>query len=144
MEPVPATLDIPAFLELQSCCLDQGCKSSDDELNACCYKYHVVGAIVHVVPKDNEEALYGESTEGHYVTFVNKASSTVESPSWFEIDDSEVNKVDQDTCRELSQSELALKVMSGCNVTGKEQERRFATMVVYSRSCDCVREIQNV
>ncbi|KAL7506616.1 hypothetical protein ACHAXN_003862 [Cyclotella atomus] len=157
VESIPVTLDIPPFLELQPCCLDRACKSSDDELNACCYKYLLSGAIVHVAPMENNEALYGESTVGHYVTFVNTAASKLQSPTmakqqhWFEMDDDKVNQVDQDTCSiadasnaELSPSQLALKVLSGCNVMGKEPERRYATMVVYSRACDCARETRKV
>lgn len=134
METVSSELDIPETLEIKQCCLD----APDETLKPCCYRYSLRGSIVHVDPMENEEeVVYGESKEGHYVTFTNATSSPIDKPvssntEWFEIDDDKVHLIDNNSniCNTLSGRE---------SVSSKSQskERRYAAMVIYSRVCNC-------
>jgi hypothetical protein len=154
VEAISDELSIPEELELNMCSLDLPNETTDGELNACCHRYRISGAIVHVDRMESDtEPVYGEANEVHYVTFINKSSATNEKSNkhWFEIDDDKVNSIDKQMClgttednnQSLSQNQIALKILSGCDVqsskedTKKEKERRCAMMVAYSRVCNC-------
>ncbi|KAL7478724.1 hypothetical protein ACHAW6_004479 [Cyclotella cf. meneghiniana] len=169
VETLAGELNIPNELDLKPCCLDPSDHlMGNATLKDCCYRYSISGAIVHVNPMENEaEKVYGEAAEGHYVTFVNastsfsKGSSGPGDKNWFEIDDDRVrpvddhasNIIDEGDKQSMSDKQLALRILSGCDfVTSKagscsgvdkngvkEKERRYATLVVYSRNCDCCR-----
>eukprot|EP00804_Cyclotella_cryptica_P011068 CCRYP_013541-RA/>CCRYP_013541-RA protein AED:0.05 eAED:0.05 QI:0/-1/0/1/-1/1/1/0/1054 len=162
-------LHIPNEFDLKPCCLDPSGQTIDNvELKDCCYRYSLNGAIVHVDPLEDEaEKVYGEALEGHYVTFINASASVHQETSgiidkkWYEIDDDKVRPVDEhvsnilgeDNKQSMSDKQLALQILSGCDFMTskagscsgverndvKERERRYATLVVYSRSCDCFR-----
>ena len=95
-------------------------------------------------------------TEGHYVTFICSPKERRQNEmTWVEIDDEFVRLVgtssnsddDEDEQRSAS-TNIALNILSGCDIsnnetsrckatsskrTVKERERRYATLVVYSR-----------
>ena len=146
-EKLPGYLEIPEELNLKNCCLELDGESSIGK-----YCYRLTGALVHVDPvlsKDEEDQLeYGSMAEGHYVTIVRKATEKEQGnkTTWVELDDEfvrVVNSRDSD-----SSNDTALDILSGCDVTNtvetcnaatsskrvvKEKERRYATLVVYSR-----------
>ena len=157
VENLSGEMGIPVELDLKPCCSNLPDYST--KLKACCYHYCLNGAIVHVEPTNEEaEKVYGEVTEGHYVTFIKTSdfhkSSGLNNNQWFEMDDDKVHIVDEPTCnivqevdnssaKSLSGNQLALKILSGCNVVSfteesqPDRERKCATLVVYSRTCDC-------
>lgn len=58
---------MPEELDMKAYCLESGADVKDD----ICYRYILSGAIVHVDPIEKEdEVVYGEASEGHYVAFV--------------------------------------------------------------------------
>ena len=157
-EKLPGALDIPEELNLRSCCLEQQQQISGDESNDEQYCYQLTGALVHVDPvldKDEQDQLeHGAMSEGHYVTFICKPTeeknNKQDMKTWIELDDEFVRVLgSQDSC-DTSSTDTALNVLSGCDVSKNEetcgtstsskrvvkgQERRYATLVVYSRKC---------
>ena len=178
VEKLPGTMSVPEELDMKTFCLESLGVANESELpgQLCCYEYRLSGAIVHVDPIEEmkkDEQVYGETSEGHYVTFIsssapsskNSAAGTIDAttdPStipqdkqmnstWTEIDDEFVRNVDSN---EYPNDSLhpALKIINGCDVSNhdakqtsessskrvvKEKERRYATLVVYSRACQC-------
>jgi len=148
-EKLPGSLDIPEELNLRTCCLEQ--QQDDDESSSEHYCYQLTGALVHVDPvlsEDEQDHLdYGAMSEGHYVTFICKPTENKQdNKAWIELDDEFVRVVGS-SGDELS-ADTALNVLSGCDVSNnaescgtstsssrilKEKERRYATLVVYSR-----------
>jgi len=201
VEKLPGQFDVPEELDLRTLCLEQKENSADDMIELC-YRYQLSGAIVHVDPvEEEEEAVYGEASEGHYVTFVRSSADTTPSTSstttdppqdkndssvttWIELDDDVVRTVSDsgpvvsnadDATSPTVQSTIsgnasvedqqhhqhqhpAMKVLSGCDASNdasnkletlsdnteadtsgkrasKKDDRRYATLVVYSRVC---------
>ena len=147
VETINSEVDIPEELDVKSSCLNVPDMCN---MNTCCYKYCLTGAVVHVDHINDSDEVYGEAKEGHYVTFINKAdivnNKLLDARNhWFEMDDDKVHLINEDNCvvssnRPLSQTERALKVLSGCEVISSnriETEERHATIVVYSRGCGC-------
>ena len=152
VEKLSGSLNIPA------CCMEeqQTCDEPNDEQ----YCYQLTGALVHVDPElDRDEKNQmedGTMTEGHYVTFICSPKECRQNKmTWVEIDDEFVRLVgessnsddDEDVQRSTS-TNIALNILSGCDIsnnetsrckatsskrTVKEKERRYATLVVYSR-----------
>ena len=129
VEKLAGKVKIPQELDLKACSL-----GVEKDKKSCCHRYSLSGGIVHVDPIEKEgEIEYGEASEGHYVTILchssvlsNEEDETKEQNiTWTEIDDEVVREVE---------IESALEVLSGCE---KDKERRYATLVVYSRNCKC-------
>jgi len=148
-EKLPGSLDIPEELNLRTCCLEQ--QQDDDESSSEHYCYQLTGALVHVDPvlsEDEKDHLdYGAMSEGHYVTFICKSAENKQgNKTWIELDDEFVRVVG--SSGDESSADTALNVLSGCDVSNNEEscgtstsskrvvkgkERRYATLVVYSR-----------
>lgn len=117
------------------------------------YCYQLTGALVHVDPVLSEEEKdhleFGAMAEGHYVTFIctSAAGKQDDNKTWIELDDEFVRIVSARSGDESSTA-TALNILSGCDVSNneescgksssskrvvKEKERRYATLVVYSR-----------
>lgn len=148
-EKLPGSLNIPEELNLRTCCLEQQTQVVEESNEQYCYQ--LSGALVHVDPvltEDEQDQLeYGTMSEGHYVTFIctHPADNKHGNNTWVELDDEFIRVVDSG---EESSTHTALNVLSGCDVTNneeacgtstsskrvvKEKERRYATLVVYSR-----------
>jgi hypothetical protein len=132
------------------------CDEPNDEQEYC---YQLTGAIVHVDPeldKDEQNQMEdGTVTEGHYVTFICSPKECRQNEmTWVEIDDEFVRLVgassnsDDENEQKSTSTNIALNILSGCDIsnnetsrckatsskrTVKEKERRYATLVVYSR-----------
>jgi hypothetical protein len=165
VEKLPGRVDVPAELDVTSCSTGSGSTttvqppghpSSDDV-----YRYRLTGAIVHVDPKEDEDDDFGMASEGHYVTFVRSSlpdDRTMDKDgeyhhSWTEIDDGIVRHVHPTDDGDSSTPTTVPAVpdaICGCDVTksGRAEkgdggklgnvvvERRYATLVVYTRVCD--------
>jgi len=133
VEKLPGEVDIPQVLDIKACSLINNDEKKDKGGDTC-YQYRLTGGIVHIDPvEDEEDVEYGQTSEGHYVTFICKSSlnesqeeDKEEKNVWTEIDDEVVRTFDAD---------LALKILSGCENSSnkKEKDRRYATVVVYTR-----------
>jgi hypothetical protein len=142
VEKLPGKVEIPAELDVRAWSSNTTPQQSDNN-----FRYCLTGAIVHVDPiEDEHEAEFGVSPEGHYITFLRSSLPTREDDDpqdkrdnlWTEIDDDFVCIVDSDHDTSASQYPVP-KEISGCDVIkklGNAKERRYATLVVYSRSCD--------
>ena len=115
-----------------------------------------------VLDEDEQDQIMEDGTmmaEGHYVTFICKpAENNPDEMTWIELDDEFVRVVgsspnccddeQQKKCTETSSTDVALNILSGCVVSNnkqtrgkttsskrivKEKERRYATLLVYSR-----------
>lgn len=150
-EKLPGSLDIPDELNLRSYCLEQQ-RDNDIEPSIEQYCYQLTGALVHVDPvlsddeKDHLE--YGAMSEGHYVAFIRTSTTgKQDNKTWIELDDEFVRIVGASGGDESS-TDTALNILSGCDVSNNEEsrdtsssskrvvqekERRYATLVVYSR-----------
>ena len=101
-----------------------------------------------VLSEDEKDHLdYGAMSEGHYVAFICKPTENKQDDkTWIELDDEFVRVVG--SSGDESSTVTALNVLSGCDVSNneescgtstsskrvvKEKERRYATLVVYSR-----------
>jgi len=134
VEKLPGEVDIPQVLDVKACSLvNTDDEKKKDKGGDSCYQYKLTGGIVHVDPEEDEEDVeYGQTSEGHYVTFICKSSlddtedDKEEKNVWTEIDDEVVR---------TSEIDSALKILSGCesNSDKKEKDRRYATLVVYTR-----------
>jgi len=134
VEKLPGEVDIPQVLDVKACSLvNTDDEKKKDKGGDTCYQYKLTGGIVHVDPiEDEEDVEYGQTSEGHYVTFICKSSlddtedDKEEKNVWTEIDDEVVR---------TSEIDSALKILSGCesNSDKKEKDRRYATLVVYTR-----------
>lgn len=150
-EKLAGSLDIPEELNLRTCCLDQQRDNGESStIEQCCYQ--LTGALVHVDPvlsdDEKDQLEYGAMSEGHYVTFIRKSTAgKQDNNTWIELDDEFVRVVGT-SCDDGASTDTALKVLSGCDVSNDEQscgisssskrvvkeiERRYATLVVYSR-----------
>lgn len=165
VENLPGELNVPRELDLKSCCsVDQ---SGGVLRSCCFQYGLSGAIVHVDPLEDKQEAEYGQASEGHYVTFVRTTEpfinvedgtdedNTADGSSrnrrkdkgWYEMDDELVQPVDKGTTNiidednqlieSLPDDHWALKVMSGCDVMKKEKERRYATLVVYSRTCGC-------
>lgn len=151
-EKLAGPLDIPEELNLRTCCLEQQRDNGEPSTIEQQYCYQLTGALVHVDPvlsddeKDHLE--YGAMSEGHYVTFIRKSTADKQdNGTWIELDDEFVRLVG--SSGDGASTDTALKLLSGCDVSNneescksssrkrvvKEKERRYATLVVYSRKC---------
>jgi len=153
VEKLHGAMEIPAELDVTAC------STVTTPLRYC-----LTGAIVHVDPIENDhEAEFGVASEGHYVTIIRSKMPTTggtrenDDPQgkgdnlWTEFDDDYVGIVDSDEDTSSSPCQVP-KAISGCDVTksgqvkgddgktitkiGNAKERRYATLVVYSRSCE--------
>ena len=151
VEKLHGAMEIPAELDVTAC------STATTPLRYC-----LTGAIVHVDPIENDhEAEFGVASEGHYVTIIRSKLSggTRENDDpqgkgdnlWTEFDDDYVSTVDSDNDTSSSPCQVP-KAISGCDVTksgqvkgddgktttkiGNAKERRYATLVVYSRACE--------
>lgn len=151
-EKLAGTFNIPEELNLRTCCLEQQRVNGESSTIEQQYSYQLTGALVHVDPvlsEDEKDHLeYGAMSEGHYVTFVRKSTEDKQNNKiWIELDDEFVHVVGTSGGDEPS-TDTALKILSGCDVSNneescgklssskrvvKEKERRYATLVVYSR-----------
>ena len=130
-----------------------------DEPNDDQYCYQLTGALVHIDPElDQDEQSQkedGTMTDGHYVTIIRSPKECNQNEmTWVEIDDEFVRVVgtsphsDGEDEQESTSTNTALNILSGCDIsnnentrciatsskrTVKEKERRYATLVVYSR-----------
>ncbi len=148
------SLDIPEELNLRTCCLLQQRDNDESSTIEQQYCYQLTGALVHVDPELSEDEKdhleYGAMSEGHYVTFVRKSTEgKQDNKTWIELDDEFVRVVGTSSGGDEPSTDTALKILSGCDVSNneescgkpssskrvvKEKERRYATLVVYSRT----------
>lgn len=173
VEKLMGVVDIPRELNVRACCSDTTPTSTShhdttttrDNMNSCCYKYFLSGAIVHVDPQETDgEIGFGGVSEGHYVAFLHSPSSKATITNgidpnddaneedvgvWTEVDDEMIRIVNTESDTATRGCHPALDAMCGCdkfnnstntsssNTDRKVEECRYATMLVYSRACRC-------
>jgi len=126
VEKLSGEVSIPQVLDVKACSL-VNTDEKKDKGGDTSYQYRLTGGIVHVDPEEDEEDVeYGQTSEGHYVTFICKSSLEEKKNVWTEIDDEVVR---------TSETDSALKILSGYESSSdkKEKDRRYATLVVYTR-----------
>ncbi len=130
VEKLSGVMDIPAVLDVRTCCCSStpittvDCPEANDY-----FRYHLSGAIVHVDPidDDNDHATnFGELQEGHYVAFVLDWNNNNDDDGWIEIDDECVIRIVDPNG--TSESSVPIDISSSCNA----KEHCYATMVIYT------------
>ncbi len=138
-----------------------------DNMHSCCFEYYLSGAIVHVDPKEMEDEIeFGGVSEGHYVTLLHSPSSRAtnttgndpnhyerddEVGTWTEIDDEMIRTVRSESEMTTHRRQPALDSICGCDKyyngtdsasskDNRKEECRYAMLLVYSRTCQCLIE----
>jgi len=110
-------VDIPRELDMAPCMSHE-----KKQLSACCCQYQFTGAILHV----SDSNTFSEEEDGHYVALIGQ---TNKNASWYLLDDEKVTL--------LPDEEEVLNFVSGRPTSIKVEGSYCATVLVYSRRCDC-------